>query len=95
MNKGVAVVVGLGLVAAVGGVAYAMSNKGVSLVHGEAYVWTDSVGYPTEQYEALGWQSLSRMVIEGERMQWQGVWGGADTVWVTPEGVSTPQLLGA
>lgn len=95
--KAVGVLIGLGVLAAIGGVAYAASNKGVVLRKGEWYMWTDTRGFaPADivaQYESLGFASIG--VVQGaDGLVIQGLWTLNDTAWEPPAGISKPQALG-
>lgn len=95
--KAASVVIGLGVIAAIGGVAYAASGNSVRLEKGGVYTWSDKRGYPAAdtkaQYESLGFASVSIIEVVGGWML-QGIWTYADTTWNVPEGLSKPQLEG-
>jgi len=94
--KGAAILMGLGILAA-GGVALAMSGKGVTLVKGGVYTWVDKRGFPAAdtkaQYESLGFGSVSLIEVVGG---WgvQGIWLYDETLWDIPEGLTTPEYEG-
>ena len=93
MKAGV-MLLGLGAVVAIGGVAYAASTSGkVTLKKGGVYTWIDSRGFPAAdvkaQYESLGFASVAIMQAE-DGWALQAIWTGVPTVWDVPEGLSLP-----
>lgn len=95
--KAVGLLLGIAGVAAIGGVAYAMSHVKTHLTKGGVYLWGDKRGFDAqatkEQYESLGFASVS--IAQGED-GWivQGIWTLDDTYWDVPKGLTTPEHVG-
>lgn len=95
--KAAGMLIGLGILGAAG-VAYAVAAgpKGTQLVHGKMYTWIDKRGFAAAdvvaQYQSLGFQSVA--ILEGVGgYALQAIWGGNDTVWELPEGLSDLEQL--
>jgi len=93
-----AVILGVGALAAGGAVAYAaISSRKVMLNHGGVYTWVDTRGFGAAetkaQYEQLGFASVAVIETTGG-WGFQGVWSLNDTELDTPDGMTEPVFHG-